>query len=169
MRTNGHLVFLFPPLESHNSNGASHRIRAGFVSQTMRTTFAAISLLALSFGFVGPKVSAQTIVPISQTRSISAFSSSLSGSTNPSVSAADFGVFNSQITLANSSASQNSMIDTATITASGAAHGTFNPPQHRFERLRFQCHLHPCLSVPVHVERIDADDLRPELPHSSGC
>jgi hypothetical protein len=128
MRTNGHLFFLFPLLESHNSDRADPRTRAAFVSQTMPITIAAICLSAFAFGFVGPKVSAQTIVPVSQARSISAFSATASSSTNPSSSAADFGPFNSQILLADGSANQTSAVNAASITVSGAAHGDFFPP-----------------------------------------
>jgi hypothetical protein len=128
MRTSGNPFFLFTFLKPRKRNCTNRLIRTDRVLQTIRTTLPAISLSALAFWLVVPELPAQTIVPVSQTRTISAFSSSLSSSTNASDSAVDFGVFNSQITLANSSASQNSMIDTATITASGAAHGTFNPP-----------------------------------------
>jgi hypothetical protein len=128
MKTNGYSSSLITFQESNNASWKNRRLRYARLLQTARKILAAICLPVLAFALVIPKLSAQTILPVSQGRSISAFSSSSSGSTNASALAADFGVFNSQITLANSSASQNSVIDTATITASGSAHGTFTPP-----------------------------------------
>jgi len=75
---------------------------------------AGICLSAFAFGFVLPKVSAQAIVPVSQARSISAG--------GISTSAVDFAAFNAAIQ-SGASANQTSMINSASITASGFAFG----------------------------------------------
>jgi hypothetical protein len=75
---------------------------------------AAICLSVFVLGFVAPKASAQTILPVSQARSISA--------SGVSTSAVDFAPFNVSIQ-SDEGANQTSMINSASITASGFAFG----------------------------------------------
>jgi hypothetical protein len=118
MKTRGDSFLPFPHLKSRHPNVTSYRMRSALAPQTTRTALVAISSLVLAFGFAGSRVSAQTIVPVSQARNISA------GSGSVSTAAVDFAVFDATVQIPGGySASQNSEIDAASISASGFASG----------------------------------------------